>query len=210
MRVRHTIVELSEDDNTPSFEFVEGMGGDDGMDEGGDLELIDESVAPQPILSTQLGTHAHKPAARPSGSAVPTVQPITQPKPMLAWGLGTDGWPRYNSRLVRLFACDSAEFTEAAAGKDWECLSLSPGWRLAKAKHRAAPGWPRLIDGTMQMPYRSPALAVQLQIQPFHDRYARVDIILKSRHRWPRHYFDVASICLTRMQRLERPLTLVS
>lgn len=204
MRARHTIVELTEADDAPLFDLVDGMGDDSAVD--GDIELIDASVAPQPMLPTQLGTDRR--AARPSGSAVPAIQPINQPKPMLPWGLGTDGWPRYNSRLVRLFASDPGKFTDAAAGEDWGCLRLAPDWRLAKAKHRATPGWPRLIDGTIQMPYRSPVLRVQLQIQPFHDRYARVDIILKSRHRWPRRYFDVASVCLTQMQRLERPLAL--
>lgn len=206
MRARHTIVELTEADDAPFFDLVDGMG--DGLDGSGDLALIDNSVAPEPILSTQLTTKEDRPAVRSAGSAVPIVQPITQPKPMLPWGLGTDGWPRYNSRLVRLFASEPAEFTDGVVGRDWGCLALAPEWRLAKAKHRAVPGWPRLIDGTMQMPYRSPALAVQLQIQPFHDRYARVDIILKSRHRWPRHYFDVSSVCLTQMQCLERPLAL--
>lgn len=204
MRARHTIVELVEDDDASFFDIVDDAAA------GDDLELIDHSVAPQPVLSTELTSSTDRPLARSTGSAVPVVQPINQPKPMLPWGLGTDGWPRYNSRLVRLFASDPGEFTDEIVGKEWGCLSLAEDWRLAKAKHRATPGWPRLINGTMQMPYRSPALAVQLQVQPFHDRYARVDIILKSRHRWPRQYFDVASICLTQMQCLERPLALVS
>lgn len=202
MRSRHTIVELAEADDAPFFDIVDEMG------TGDDLELIDVSVAPEPTLSAQLSTHVDRPAARSAESAVPSIRPISQPKPMLPWGSGTDGWPRYNSRLVRLFASDPAEFAAAVAGHDWGCLSLSPDWHLAEAKYQASPAWPRLIDGTMQMPYRSPALGVQLQVQPFHHRYARIDIILKSRHRWPRHYFDVASVCLTQMQRLERPRAL--
>ena len=201
MRDRHTIVELIEQE-TPCYELADGVGRVD------ELELIDESVAPQPILSDELNAHADRPSARPAGSAVPVSQPINQPKPTLPWGHGTDGWPRHNSRLVRLFAREPTAFTASVVGRDWGCLVLAPGSRLTEAKHRATPGWPQLVDGTMQMPYRSRPLTIELQIQPFHDRYARVDIIMKSRHRWPRRYFDVASICLTQMQCLERPLTL--
>jgi len=208
MRGRHNIVELTEADDAPFFDLVDGMSSAGDRYDGEGFELIDDSVAPEPMLSTELSSHADRPAARTGGSAVSTIQPINQPKPMLPWGLGTDGWPRHNSRLVRLFASEPGEFTDGVVGRDWGCLSLAPDWRLAKAKHRSTPGWPRLIDGTMQMPYRSPLLAVQLQIQPFHDRYARVDIILKSLHRWPRQYFDVASVCLTQMHCLERPLAL--
>ena len=175
--------------------------------EGGDLELIDETRAELPPLPVELseGDQPSRPSTRPAASAVPASQPLNPTRPQLPWGLGTDGWPRYNSRLVRLFACDPKDFVHGVIGGEWGALTLSPDWRIAKEKHQSNPGWPRLIDGTMQMPYRSAPLNVQLQVQPFHDRYSRVDIIMKSRHRFPRRYFDVASPCLTLMQHLERP-----
>ncbi len=200
MRARHTIVELIDLDDAPSpgwFETPEA-------DLSDELELIDESVAPRPILSNELSSHAGRPTSRPARSAVPASQPMSQQRSTMAWGLGTDGWPRYNSRLVRLFASEPGELIAAVAGQNWGPLRLEGAWRPAKTSHRPAGAWPLVVDGTMQMPYRSPALEVELHVQPFGDRYARVDVILKSRHRWPRQYFDVASRCLTRMQRLER------
>lgn len=181
------------------------FGADDGS---GDVELIDESRTEAPVLPTELseGPPPERPSTKAGAPAVSVSQRPNPTRPQLPWGLGTNGWPRYNSRLVRLFACDPQDFVHGVIGQQWGDLTLSSDWRPAKGKHQTNPGWPRLIDGTMQMPYRSPMLRVQLQVQPFHDRYARVDIILKSRHRWPRQYFDVASVCLTQMHCLERPL----
>lgn len=205
MRSRHTIVELTEADEARSFGLIEAS--DVGLDIGplgDDLELIDESVAPPPILPAELNDRAERSASRATSSAVPASSPISQQKLHLAWGLGTDGWPRHNSRLVRLFVCDPADFAAAVVGHGWGCLNLSANTHAARRSDRATQGWSRLIDGTMQMPYRSRPLEVELEIQPFQDRYARVDIVLRSRHRWPRRYFDVASLCLTQMQQLER------
>lgn len=214
MRTRHTIVELTEVNDPRSFDLIDATDGGFGCDLlghdllGENLELIDDSVVPQPILSAELSDRAERPVSRSTGSAVPASNPISQQEVHLAWGLGTEGWPRHNSRLVRLFVCDPADFTDAVVGNSWGCLNLSAKTHASRASSRATQGWSRLIDGTMQMPYRSRPLEIELEVQPFQNRYSRVDIVLRSRHRWPRRYFDVASLCLTQMQRLEQPRSL--
>lgn len=173
-----------------------------------ELELLDESRPESSILHEELssGDDPARASNRGNQSAVPASQPINPTRPQLPWGLGTDGWPRQNSRLVRLFACDPEPFVDAVLGQRWGCLSLSQDWSAGADEHVTTSGWPAVIPGLLQMPYTSRPLEVELQVQPFHERYSRVDIVLRSRHRWPRRYFDVASVCLTRMQRLERPL----
>lgn len=191
MRHRHQVVEI----DAP-------VGGLDDVDLTviGDLDdvvLIDETSVPTPILPASMRTPASSP--RSSGSAVPSSRPIGRPSPTLPWGLGTDGWPRHNSRLVRLFACDPDDLVRGVAGLNWGPLHLTFDVRASGGDR-----WVQAIPGTLQMPYRSRPLDVELRVQPFHDRYSRVDVVLCSRHRWPRRYFDVASCCLTMMQRLER------
>ena len=174
--------------------------------DGLELALIDETRAEAPVLPVELseGENPARPSTRAGLSAVPRSQPLNPTRPQLPWGLGTNGWPRHNSRLVRLFACDPDIFVAEVIGQRWDCLSLSTDTRVGADEHLTTPGWPLVIPGSLQMPYASPPLEVELQVQPFHERYARVDIVLRSHYRWPRRYFDVASRCLTRMQRLER------
>lgn len=175
-----------------------------------DVELIDRSRAEAPVLPVELseGEDINRGPRRPAVSPIQASQPVNPSRPQLPWGLGTDGWPRHNSRLVRLFASDPTPFVEGVIGRRWDCLSLSEDWTIDTKKHATTPGWPVLIDGLLQMPYASPPLEVELQVQPFHERYARVDIVLRSHYRWPRRYFDVASVCLTKMQQLERSVAL--
>ena len=125
---------------------------------------------------------------------------MSRARPALPWGLGTDGWPRHNSRLVRLFACEPTDLLHGVAGREWGPMRLSDVVRSPDDGRR-----PGVIVGTLQMPYPSRPLDVEVRVEPFHDRYSRVDVVLCSHRRWPRRYFDVASECLTRMQRLERP-----
>ena len=160
--------------------------------------LIDETNAPIPILRDAMS--APTPAMSHVGSAVPRSQPITAPRPTLPWGFGTDGWPRHGSRLVRLFACDPEALLAGIAGRTWDALSLCADVRSTDRER-----WPLIISGSLQMPYLSPPLEVEVRVQPFHDRYSRLDVVLCSHHRWPRRYFDVASRCVTQMQRLEDP-----
>lgn len=193
MRQRHELVEIDSDVVPPISDVVFEFD-----DEA--IEIIDESRAPEPILPESMGS---SPAPRRSTvSAVPTSRPISPHRPNLPWGLGTDGWPRHNSRLVRLFACDPRDLLAGAVGKDWDVLSLD-----VEVRHLGGEPWPLAVHGWLQMPYPSRPLSVELRAQPFHDRYCRVDVVLCSHHRWPRRYFDVASRCLTRMQRLERGAT---
>lgn len=189
MRHRHEVVEI-EPITTPVILNASTVDDDA-------IELIDESRAPDPILPEPVGGWPVR--RRPAGSALPTSRPITPHRPQLPWGLGTDGWPRHNSRLVRLFACDPDVLLAGVADRTWDALSLGPDVCSVDTEP-----WPLAIDGSLQMPYPSRPLAVELRAQPFHDRYCRVDLVLCSHHRWPRRYFDVASRCLTRMQHLER------
>ena len=115
----------------------------------------------------------------------------------LGWGLGTDGWPRQNSRLVRLLVCDPNVLLAGVVGRRWGPLEL-------EAETTAEAEWPRTVPGWLQMPYPSNPLRVELRAQPFHDRYCRVDVVLCSPHRRPRRYFDVASLCLSEMRIFER------
>ena len=171
-----------------------------------DVELIDETFAPRPSFPVLDSPSAPDRAHRERPSAVPGERPSAV-RPSLPWGLGTDGWPRHNSRLVRLFACEPAAFVDGVAGGTWRALRLGADVRVLDDDTRGAGEWPRAIGGELDMPYLSPSLAVELRCQPFHARYTRVDIVVMSHCRWPRRFFDVASICLTEMQRLERPMT---
>lgn len=223
MRERHSITVLPDslqpdapirpDGGLPGIDASIHRGWDDEdvdlFDDGVDVllldepELIDDTKAEQPFLPEALSEGA--PAPRPprlQRSAVQTAQ--TASRPNLPWGLDTNGWPRQNSRLVRLFACDPDDFVAGTVGTTWGPLTLDSTSSVDDTEHLAPEGWPRVTTGTLQMPYPSAPLEVELQAQPFHDRYTRVDIVLRSRRRWPRRYFDVASVCLTEMGRLER------
>jgi hypothetical protein len=206
MRSRHQVVEIDPIVGTVSVpptrhveitnDVPDVVAGPE-LDEAGSPFLIDETAPPAPVLRDAMGAPAT--ATRRTSSAVPHSRPITSRPPTLPWGFGTDGWPRRNSRLVRLFACDPESLLAGVAGRTWGALSL---------RHDVVPAaddrWPMVIAGQLQMPYPSRPLEVELRVQPFHDRYCRVDVVLCSQHRWPRRYFDVASRCVTQMQRLER------
>jgi hypothetical protein len=195
MRHRHQVVEIESTTSPPLRDVL--IAGDDET-----IELIDESRPPDPILPEPMG---HAPAPRRSTvSALPTSRPISPHRPNLPWGLGTDGWPRHNSRLVRLFACDPEELLAGAVGRTWAAMTLDHEVRPV-----AGEPWPLAVAGWLQMPYPSRALSVELRAQPFHDRYCRVDVVLCSRRRWPRRFFDEASLCLTQMHLLERDGTRV-
>ena len=205
MRLRHQVVEIDPPEHPPAADEPEDV--DRELIVFDDVELIDETKAPEPILRDDIATHptaGRSGAIRPSVSAVPSSHPMNpdrmNPKGLsLPWGLGTDGWPRHNSRLVRLFACDPHLLALGVAGLDWGPLSLGQEVRVTAGER-----WPETITGQLQMPYRSPPLEIELRVQPFHDRYSRVDVVLCSHRRWPRRYFDVASRSLTQMQKLER------
>ncbi len=212
MRSRHQVVEIDPifqaDDVSPTERNPVSAGAshndsvavlfDDATDPEDDSPLlIDETHAPIPFLRDAMGASA--PATRSTVSAIPSSQPITTQRPTLSWGLGTDGWPRHNSRLVRLLVCDPEILLAGIAGGTWGALSLANDVRSTDGER-----WPLAISGSLQMPYPSPPLDVEVRAQPFHDRYSRVDVVLCSHHRWPRRYFDVASRCVTQMQRLER------
>ncbi len=170
---------------------------------GGDgPELIDESRQPTPVLPEPIGTLATasrsvSSASRSVTSAIPTSRPMSTGQTGLGWGLGTDGWPRQNSRLVRLLVCDPDTLLDGVVGRRWGALEL-------EAEAIADAEWPRTVPGWLQMPYPSTPLRVELQAQPFHERYCRVDVVLCSQHRRPRRYFDVASRCLSEMRIFER------
>lgn len=197
MRHRHEVVEL-ESITTPGNLDVLTTCDQDA------IELIDETRAPEPILREAISGSSS--TRRPTVSALPTSQPITPHRPNLPWGLGTDGWPRHNSRLVRLFACVPEELVAGVVGRTWGCLSLADAVRPLEGDVQPSGDElrPLVVDGELQMPYPSRPLSVELRAQPFHDRYCRVDLVLRSHRRWPRRYFDVASRCLSRMQHLER------
>ena len=121
---------------------------------------------------------------------------MTPNRASIPWGLGTDGWPRHRSRLVRLFFGDPETVTDVARSRVWGRLSLAPDIRdVDDAEHTLA------IAGRLQMPYPSAPLEVEFRAQPFEQRFTRVDVVLLSHHRWPRRYFDVASVALTELQR---------
>lgn len=123
---------------------------------------------------------------------------MTRSSARLPWGLGTDGWPRRNSRLVRLFFCEPNDLARRAQGRQWGALTLGADETpIDDAEHSVA------VAGTLQMPYPSAPLIVELRAQPFERRFTRVDLVLLSGHRWPRRYFDVASVALTQLQTLE-------
>ncbi len=162
-------------------------------------ELIDETRAPHGFLDVDLSRAEESRPHHASTSAIPQAQPMVTPRASLPWGLGTDGWPHQKSRLVRLFLCDRDRLIDGCSGKSWGALSLSNEVAEETDAEQTAsvPGW-------LQMPYPSIPLDVELRAQPFERRFTRVDLVLLSKHRWPRRYFDVASVSLTRMQRLER------
>ena len=207
MRSRHHVVEID-----PPSETIDGSAtsrvpnGDDlaslvpdedPADVDAPLLVIDDTRTPEPVLREAMGSPSAAP--RRTTSAVPRSQPMTSRPPTLPWGFGTDGWPRHNSRLVRLFACDPETLLAGVAGRSWGPLSLRDEARPADGER-----WPMVIAGELQMPYPSRPLQVELRAQPFHGCYSRVDVVLCSHHRWPRRYFDVASRCVTQMHRLER------
>ena len=165
-------------------------------------EVIDETIPERPFLPTELSeTEA---PARPQGRPAQRIAPQpTGVRPSLPWGAGTNGWPRYRSRLVRLFACDPDVFVAGVAERPWGPLQLGEARQTGADFARDAV---YALSGTLQMPYASPPLLVELQVQPFHGRYARVDVVMLSRRRRPRRFFDVSSRCLTAMQCLERPI----
>ena len=198
---RHQVVEIEASDHPAASDAVP-QGRESDLGDAGDIELIDETTAPEPVLRSDIAGRSaagRALAIRPVVSAVPSSVPMNPSRVSLPWGLGTDGWPRHNSRLVRLFACDPHRLAVGAAGLAWGPLSLEEEVRTANGER-----WPEAITGQLQMPYRSPPLEIQLRVQPFHDRYSRVDVVLCSHRRWPRRYFDVASRSLTQMQQLER------
>ncbi len=125
MRHRHQVVELASTVVPPSdvpalSDHVAGTVSD-ADDES--IVLIDHSRAPEPILPHSAGEK--RTPRRTTASAVPSSRPLTPHRPSLPWGLGTDGWPRHNSRLVRLFACDPDDFLAGVVGRSWGALALS-------------------------------------------------------------------------------------
>lgn len=188
-------------EDRPEREHVEWLDGVDDSDvlDLDEPELIDESIPERPFLPQGLSETAapDRPSSRQSRPMAPAT---TGPPPRLPWGAGTNGWPRYRSRLVRLFACDHAEFIAQVSDRSWGPLVLGTA-----APSEAGDASVLVSSGTLQMPYASPPLLVELQAQPFHGRYTRVDVIMLSPRRRPRRFFDVASQCLTLMHCLERP-----
>lgn len=166
-------------------------------DGGDEMELIDETVAPSGPLDLDIAVEKER---RPSAdSAVPRVNVWVRSRATIPWGQGTDGWPRCQSRLVRLFFGEPAPLLAGAVGASWGRLLLDTEVRqLDDAEESLA------VSGRLQMPYPSRPLSVELRAQPFERRFTRVDLVLLSEHRWPRRYFDVASRALTQLQLLEK------
>lgn len=198
MRRRHELVEIDTDLARGSDDDVldSSATSDVGVDDVDHPALIDESHPPSPILREAIG--GRKPTVR-AASAVASRRPDNPARTSLGWGLGTDGWPRHNSRLVRLLACEPDGLLRSVVGMRWGSLDLGDDVRRLDGDD-----WPRVVSGSLQMPYPSAPLRVELHAQPFHDRYCRVDLVLCSQHRRPRRYFDVASRCVSEMRILER------
>ncbi len=221
MRSRHRIVEIESDRSAeptwikqpnikqPSIKQPNIKQPGLGSWQVDDVELIDETTAPRPAFPVLPRATGQKQPQRDRPSAVPGERPGAV-RPSLPWGLGTDGWPRHNSRLVRLFACEPSAFVDGVAGRTWQSLQLAEHVCVATDGGPASGGWPVVVAGELMMPYLSPPLAIELRCQPFHGRSTRVDIVVVSHCRWPRRFFDVASRCLTEMQQLERPMECVS
>ncbi len=230
MRSRHRIVEIESHQHHGPLRIDHGQGDesprteacrDEVPSDGGrsdevrsdeaeivvdDVFLLDETTVPRPTFP-DLARHAiPKQSTHDRPSALPGERPTTT-RPSLPWGLGTNGWPRHNSRLVRLFACDPSVFVVGAAGRNWRELRLDDHVEVITGERSDGGDWPQAIAGELCMPYLSLPLAVELRCQPFHARYTRVDIVVVSHCRWPRRFFDVASQCLTAMQSLERTIT---
>jgi hypothetical protein len=174
-------------------------------------QLIDETVADRARTWTlnRFGPDHPAPAAvfvgpgsRQPGVTQPSVrQSGVRPGQLLRPGI--DAWPRRDSRLVRLFACDPTVFVSGVAGRRWDRLDLGIDVRLLESEHRVLAEWPKAVAGELRMPYLSRPLAVDLVCQPFNARFIRVDVVLRSRGRRPRRYFDVAYGCLSEMRRFE-------
>ncbi len=204
MQRRHRIVEVEAE---PNIEWLRpgARSGDVMPIMTGTVDLIDETVAPRPSFPELPGHTTVRPPTRSRPSAVPGERPAAV-RPSLPWGLGTDGWPRHNSRLVRLFACEPSVFVDGVVGRRWQVLDLDDRRRTIVDGSSSSGEWPQAVAGSLAMPYRSLPLSVELRCQPFQARYTRADIVVTSHYRWPRRFFDVASRCLTDMQCLERPM----
>lgn len=177
-----------------------------GPDEESEVEIIDhESLARSLVGLSPTAQRPASPRAR-HVSAVPRAEMMTVSRASLPWGLGTDGWPRHLSRHVRLFFGDHHRLATIAAARAWDRLVLGEEIDQLDDDDKTL-----VIAGTLQMPYPSRPLQVELRLQPFEARFVRVDLVLTSRHRYPRRYFDVASLALSAMQEIEAaPMPVIS
>lgn len=197
---RRTIVQ----DDAPRWfdpDEVEAMLGDTIVD---DVELIDvpvvESATDRFIESLSQGAGPDSSGGSTTTSkartlhAAPLVAPAIQ-----SWGVGTDGWPRRNSRVIQLF--HAPDLADRAAGKRFGPLRLE--------RTVVDDGDGRMtIPGRLWMPYAAPPLRVELVLAPFTSRYTRAELVLTSTRRFPRRYFDVACRSLRRVRTVDDdPLT---
>ncbi len=171
------------------------------------IEIID--VAPEPrmeplaTVATELSTPP--PVRDDSMDRLERTATITQTKPGevtrsngVAWGDGTDGWPRRGSRTVRLFWGTTDAVVEGALGRRW-------GWlRVGRPPHdHPSIDEATVLPARLWLPYPAPPLRVEVVVQPFDDRFTRVDVVQVSKRRYPRRLREISSRCLTRMQVLE-------
>ncbi len=195
MRTRHRIVEVDPGptDTTPNRCFSYG---------DGESFFIDEpasSEPPRPCWLPPVEIDSMVRSATPQGYGVRSA--TMRPGPMV--GNGSHSWPGHDSRLVRLFDCDPERFLDGVVGHRGDGLRLGEEIRTLDDRDRSVGDWPRGVMGVLRMPYAAPPLSVELVCQPFNRRYARVDLVLRSRYRRPRRYFAVAYQCLSGMRWLE-------
>lgn len=163
-----------------------------------EVEIIDHESLARSLVG--LSPTAARPATARERhlSAVPRAEVMSVARASMPWGLGTDGWPRRRSRHVRLFFGDHQRLAVIAAARTWDRLVLGDEINQIDDDDETL-----AIAGRIQMPYPSRPLEVELRLQPFESRFARIDLVLTSRHRYPRRYFDVASLALSAMQEIE-------
>ncbi len=216
MRSRHRIVELGPVSDHP--EACRGLAGHEFSGRGetplmnrtpfidetplmNRTVFIDETPAPEAARARWLTPVDSGGTTGVNNSGYGVRSATIRPGPMV--GNGSRRWPGHNSRLVRLFACDPEAFLHGVVGHRRDGLRLGDEVRVVDEGHRFVGDWPRGVMGELRMPYAAPPLVVELVCQPFNDRYARVDLVLRSRYRRPRRYFAVAFRCLSGMRWLE-------